>query len=164
MEHSGSGPDRRFQASPGVSLAPLCGASSFCGSPVTLPYFPHQGEILICDFDDAAPGAEMVKRRPVIVVSRHETHHRRLCTVVPLSTTSPTPQRNWHHPLPHLQVTGWQANGPMWAKCDMLVTVSFERLNKPYVKTRSGRQHVTHKLDAADMSAVLSCLRAYFGI
>lgn len=52
----------------------------------------------------------------------------------------------------------------MWAKCDMLATVSFERLNKPYLKTRSGRNHVTHKLDATDMTAVLVCLRAYFGV
>ena len=163
MKHSDSGPDRRFQASPGVSLAPRAGPVLF-GPPVTLPYFPNQGEILICDFDDTAPGAEMVKRRPEIVVSRHETHHRRLCTVVPLSTTTPAPQRSWHHPLPHLKVTGWQANAPMWAKCDMLVTVSFDRLNKPYQKTRSGRNHVTHKLDTADMAAVLACLRAYFGV
>ena len=106
----------------------------------------------------------MVKRRPVIVVSRHETHARRLCTVIPLSTTSPTPKRNWHHPLPHLKVTGWQANAPTWAKCDMLVTVSFERLNKPYTKTRSGRNYVTLKLDQTDIAAVLTCLRAYFGI
>ena len=52
----------------------------------------------------------------------------------------------------------------MWAKCDMLATVSFDRLNKPYVKTRSGRNHVTHRLDDPDLVAVLACLRAYFGI
>jgi uncharacterized protein YifN (PemK superfamily) len=52
----------------------------------------------------------------------------------------------------------------MWAKCDMLATVSFDRLNKAYTKTRSGRNYVTHKLDAADMESVLACLRAYFGI
>ena len=52
----------------------------------------------------------------------------------------------------------------MWAKCDMLATVSFDRLNKPYIKTRSGRNYVTHKLDATDIAAVFACLRAYFGI
>lgn len=131
---------------------------------MTLPYFPKQGEILICAFDDSAQGAEMVKCRPVIVASTHEAHRSRLCTVIPLSTTAPAPPRQWHHALPHLKVTGWHASGPMWAKCDMLATVSFIRLNKPYTKTRSGRNYVTQKLDAADLTAVLACLRTYFGI
>ena len=131
---------------------------------MSLPYFPHQGEILICDFDDLAVGAEMVKRRPVVVVSRHETHRRKLCTVVPISTTAPSPQRGWHHPIPHVTVTGWQANAPMWIKCDMLATVSFERLNKPYLKTRTGRKHVTHRLADADIAAVAQCIRYYLGL
>ena len=129
-----------------------------------LPYFPHQGEILVCGFDDAAAGAEMVKRRPAIVASTHTSHARRLCTVIPLSTTAPTPPRAWHHALPHLRVTGWQASGTMWAKCDMLAKVSFERLTKPYIRTRTGRQFVTHKLDAADLAAILACMKAYFGM
>ena len=131
---------------------------------MALPYYPHQGEIIVCDFEDCAPGAEMIKRRPVIVVSRHESHSRRLCTVVPLSTTAPVPPRSWHHALPHVAVTGWQAGGVMWAKCDMLATVSFERLNKPYIKTRHGRNYVTHKLDAEDLAAVLAGIRAYLGL
>lgn len=106
----------------------------------------------------------MVKRRPVVVISRHETHGRNLCTVVPLSTTAPAPPRSWHHPLPHLAVIGWNAKAPIWAKCDMICTVSTERLRKPYTKTRHGRNHVTQALDPADLAAVLACVRAYLGI
>jgi uncharacterized protein YifN (PemK superfamily) len=131
---------------------------------LALPYSPHQGEILICDFDDAAVGAEMIKRRPALVVSRKATHFRGLCTVVPLSTTQPVPPESWHHPLPHLKVLGWEAKDTMWAKCDMLATVSLVRLNKPYKKTRHGRQFVTHQLDAPDLTAVMICIRAYLGI
>ena len=131
---------------------------------MALPYHPHQGEILVCDFDDLAPGAEMVKRRPVVIVSRHETHNRRLCTVVPLSTTAPDPIRSWHHPMPHLKLTGWVANGAIWAKCDMLSTVSFERLNKTYTRTRHGRNYITHKLDSEDLKAILAGIRAYLGL
>lgn len=131
---------------------------------MTLPYYPHPGEILVCDFDDTSLGAEMVKRRPVVVVSSHESHSRKLCTVVPLSTTEPAPCRSWHHCMPHLAVTGWVANGSIWAKCDMVCTVSFERLNKPYRKTRGGRQYITHKLSAQDMVALRACLRAYLGL
>ena len=162
MEHSDSGPDRRFQASPGVSEAPF-GGPFLCLS-MALPYHPHQGEILICDFDDAALGVEMVKRRPVIVVSRHETHNRRLCAVVPISTTAPFPVHSWHHQIAHVKIVGWEPNGVQWAKCDMLATVSFERLNKPYKRTRSGRNYVTHKLDPADLAAVLAGIRAFLGL
>lgn len=50
----------------------------------------------------------------------------------------------------------------MWAKCDMLVTVSFERLNKPYRRTRrSGRQYVEVTLSTQDVAAIDTCLRAY---
>lgn len=126
-----------------------------------LPYLPNQGEILICDFDDSAVGAEMIKRRPVVVITKHDRHRHRMCTVVPLSTTAPDPIRSWHHPMPHLCVAGWQANGSIWAKCDMLATVSLDRLNKPYVRTRSGRNYVTHFLAAEDLAAVLAAVRAY---
>lgn len=86
-----------------------------------------------------------------------------MCTVVPLSTTSPEPAKSWHHQMPHLRVTGWDARGPIWAKCDMLSSVSLDRLNKPYIKARSGRNYITHKLDQQDMDAVKLCIRAYFG-
>lgn len=131
---------------------------------MALPYLPHQGEILVCDFDDFAMGAEMVKRRPIVVASRHDTHRGKMCTVIPLSTTPPDPVKSWHHQMPHLKIAGWQANGVIWAKCDMLASVSIERLNKPYIRTRHGRSFVTHKLDAQDMAAVMQCIRAYFGI
>lgn len=129
-----------------------------------LPYFPHQGEVLICDFDDVALGAEMIKRRPVVVVSRHDSHNRRLCSVVPLSTTAPKPPRMWHHHMPHLSIPGWPESGDCWAKCDMLQTVSFDRLNKPYQRTRHGRNYITLRLDPSDIGAIQVAIRAYLGL
>lgn len=131
---------------------------------MTLPYRPVPGEVLICSFDDAARGAEMVKRRPVVVVSCRSSHHRNLCTVIPLSTTAPVPPMLWHHPLPLLTVAGWVAKSPMWAKCDMLATVSFDRLNAPYLKSRSGRRYLNHALTADDLVAVRACIRAYLDL
>jgi mRNA interferase MazF len=127
-----------------------------------LPYLPNRGEILICDFDTGFREPEMVKKRPAIVVSSKASHGRRLCTVVPLSTTAPVPPKPWHHPLPHVTVPGWIAAATMWAKCDMLATVSFDRLNKPYIKTQqSGRKYVGVFLCDEDMTAINECLRAY---
>jgi uncharacterized protein YifN (PemK superfamily) len=131
---------------------------------MTLPYRPAPGEVLICSFDDAARGAEMIKRRPVVVVSCHASHHRSLCTVVPISTTAPSPVHQWHHALPGFIVPGWTANATMWAKCDMLATVSFDRLNAPYLKSRSGRRYLVHALPQADLEAVRRCVRFYLGL
>ncbi len=125
-----------------------------------LPYLPHQGEILVCDFDDQAVGAEMIKRRPVVVVSKHEAHRSKLCVVVALSTTPPNPAQAWHYFMPHLRVTGWSADDGVWAKCDMISTVSLQRLNQPYIKQRSGRQYISHKLQQQDLEAVLNGIRS----
>lgn len=52
----------------------------------------------------------------------------------------------------------------MWAKCDMVATVSFERLNKPYVRSRSGRIYKELVLAIEDMQAIDQCLRAYLAL
>jgi uncharacterized protein YifN (PemK superfamily) len=131
---------------------------------MALPYFPRRGEVLVCDFDTGFQPPEMVKKRPVVVVSRRDSHARRLCTVVPFSTTEPNPPGPWHHPLPHVTVPGLRAEAPIWAKCDMVATVSFERLTKPYVKSRQGRIYRELVLDPQDMTAIEACLRTYLGL
>ncbi len=130
-----------------------------------LPYLPRPGEVLICAFDDVAPGAEMIKRRPVVVVSSYRSHSRRLCTVVPLSTTAPEPALAWHHALPSLSIAGWKAAGTIWAKSDMLATVAFDRLNAPYLKSRhGGRRYTTTVLPAPDLEAIRRGIRAYLDL
>lgn len=50
----------------------------------------------------------------------------------------------------------------MWAKCDMLQTVSFERLTQPYLKSRhGGRRYVKHVMAAPDLAQVQACIRTY---
>jgi uncharacterized protein YifN (PemK superfamily) len=131
---------------------------------MALPYFPRRGEVLICDFDTGFQPPEMVKKRPVVVLSLKESHSRKLCTVVPFSTTAPMSARAWHHPLTHVKIPGLQPAGPMWAKCDMLATVGFDRLNKPYLKTRHGRSYQELILDPVDMRAIEHCICAYLGL
>ena len=129
-----------------------------------LPYHPARGEVLICDFDTGFKPPEMVKKRPVVVVSTKESHGRKLCTVVPISTTESMKPSPWHHTLSHLTVPGWKATGPMWAKCDMIATVSFDRLNKPYMSTRSGRSYSTVMLVGEDMLCINACLLSYLAL
>lgn len=122
-------------------------------------YFPRPGDVLICDYSTGFIAPEMVKHRPVVVVSGRERHGRRLCTIVPLSTTDPKPVESWHQNIPVI-IPGWNAVN-CWAKCDMLATVSFDRLDKPHTKTRNGRNYHTVRLAAADLAAVRASVLSY---
>jgi len=90
---------------------------------------PTTGSILMCDFRGFIE-PEMVKRRPVIVLSPRIVTRAGLCTVVCLSTTPPNVIQPFHcqisidPPLPaHFQSEG------VWVKGDMVYSVSFSRLD-----------------------------------
>src|SRR5262245_26638142 len=95
-----------------------------------LKFHPKTGTIVVCNFDTGFRPPEMFKRRPSVVVSPQTSSRGQLCTIVPLSTTPPTPVRAYHReliicpPLPH----PWNKR-EMWAKCDMVFSASFERLD-----------------------------------
>lgn len=127
-------------------------------------FYPKLGHVLICDFATDFVPPEMVKRRPVVVISKPETHDRRLCTVVPLSTTAPSPIKPWHHLLKTNPLPDSFAYKEVWAKCDMLYTVSFSRLDKLHRKTRNGREYLAPRLDADDLNSILHGVRAYLGL
>lgn len=93
---------------------------------MAITYLKNIGVILVCDYENMLP-PEMEKRRPVVVLARASTD---LCVVVPLSTTVPRVMKPWHYnlalerplPRPYTALS-------MWAKCDMVNTVSFKRLS-----------------------------------
>jgi uncharacterized protein YifN (PemK superfamily) len=95
---------------------------------------PYSGQFLICDYKGFVV-PEMVKRRPVIVISPRDRYGYNLVHVIPLSTTDPH-QVKAHHikiTMPH-QLIGIKISedctiaGECWAKCDLVNTVSFQRL------------------------------------
>lgn len=115
---------------------------------MSLLFQPKPRSVVMCDFVGfIAP--EMVKVRPVVVLSRHR-HNRNLVTVVPLSTTEPTKIEDHHHelstnPLPDKPHTS------CWAKCDMVATVSLARLDRYQI----GRnQYVVPEVNAIDFVAI----------
>ena len=55
--------------------------------PISFPV--ARSTILLCDYSTGFREPEMVKRRPVVVVSHRLPRRDGLCTVVPLSTTPP---------------------------------------------------------------------------
>lgn len=119
------------------------------------------GHILICDFERGFVPPEMVKCRPVVVISKSSTHHRRLCTVIPLSTTEPWPIEHWHVPLSHDPLPHMSKGRVVWAKCDMIYTVSFERLDRPHRKTGGKRDYLSVKVSAYDLAAIFNGVRSY---
>ena len=57
---------------------------------MAINFHPRLGQVLYCDFKTGFRPPEMVKARPVVVLSRN---HHELCTVVPLSGTEPKESR-----------------------------------------------------------------------
>ncbi|MFH1919833.1 MAG: type II toxin-antitoxin system PemK/MazF family toxin [Planctomycetota bacterium] len=103
--------------------------------PIT--FHPKLGTVLMCDYSGfRAP--EMVKKRPVVVVSRK---HRELATVVPLSGTEPVPLEKCHHEMRDASLPPPFRGKAMWAKCDLITTVAFHRLDR----VRSGKHPTTGK-------------------
>lgn len=87
----------------------------------------------MCDFRGfIAP--EMVKVRPVIIISKHKRNSE-LVTVIPLSTTEPIPLESYHYALPKNPLPD-KTHIQCWAKCDMLYTVSLARLDRYKLKKR----------------------------
>ena len=126
---------------------------------MAIKFHPEQGTILVCDFHGLnAP--EMTKRRPAIVLSARLRQRQGLCTVVPLSTTTPKPQMAYHyrlHTTPHLPAP-YDADYH-WVKADMVYTVSFARLflictGKDLLGVR---EYDIRILDKPDLRAVQAC-------
>jgi uncharacterized protein YifN (PemK superfamily) len=113
-----------------------------------LLYQPKPRMVVMCDFIGFII-PEMVKVRPVVVLSRHK-RNRQLVTVVPLSTTAPDRLEAEHHalstnPLPDKTYV------QCWAKCDMVATVSLARLDR----YKAGKSlYVTPEISIADYDKI----------
>lgn len=91
---------------------------------------PDIGTILMCDYGTGFVIPEMVKRRPVVVISPRIAARPGLCTVVPLSLTAPDPVMQFHCQidLPD-QLPDWMQKKDVWVKADMMAAVSLGRLD-----------------------------------
>ncbi len=127
-------------------------------------FYPKRGHVLLCDFSRGFVEPEMIKRRPVVVVSPSDTHSRRLCTVIPLSTTEPSPVKPWHYALKSNPNPLETSDVQVWAKCDMLYTVSFDRLDKFHRKTRTGREYMSPHMNIDEFQQIIQCISAYFAL
>jgi|TARA_B100000315_G_C14563195_1_gene581580 uncharacterized protein YifN (PemK superfamily) len=127
---------------------------------MALHYNPEPGTIVICDFHGFIV-PEMIKRRPVLIVSPRLRNREGLCTIVPFSTTTPTKIMPYHYrlhldpPLPSPYTTQSQ-----WVKCDMIYTVAFERLYLLRAGKDSDGKRIydVRVVDKADLIKINECI------
>ena len=133
---------------------------------MALMYYPRQGEILLCNFDTGFVPPEMVKRRPVVVVSPRLRKRFELVAIVPLSTTDPDPVQAHHCMLELERPLPAPFNSPvMWAKSDMLVTVARSRLDRFRAGRRGGpRKYVSGQINPEQFRAVRASILCGLGL
>ena len=133
---------------------------------MAIQFNPEQGTILVCDFSGfVAP--EMVKRRPVVVLSPRLRKRDGLCTIVPLSTTTPREVAAYHFKLHVTPVLPEPYNAEYhWVKADMVYTVSFDRLMlMSSGKDASGKRiYDVRVIDKADLMKIQQCLLHGLGL
>ena len=125
-----------------------------------LPFQPPPGTVWMCDFNTGFQLPEMVKNRPVVVISPPPKQMIHLCTIVPLSTVVPVPVEPFHHRMDPRSLIGLHRTQDSWAKCDMLYTVSLKRLNK--VGGRRGPARI--KVLEEDLNAIRQCVKIALGL
>lgn len=136
---------------------------------MALQHHPKVGEILLCVFPSEFAPPEMIKTRPVVVISPKIAGRSNLVSIVPLSTTAPNPVQRHHFRVPiermprRLQAEATE----VWAKCDMLYTFGLGRLDR----FKAGRDRVTGKrlyesgqLELEQIIGLRICIAAALGI
>ncbi len=129
---------------------------------------PSIGTILRCNFDSGFRVPEMVKTRPVVVISPKISVRHRLCTVVPIGTEQPQLIMPYHYELTNIDppLPPPYKDGPNWVKGDMVVAVSFDRLDfLRYGKDSSGKRIYRYDvLPDDDIRAIRACILKSLGL
>lgn len=130
-----------------------------------IKFHPKKGTVLCCDFSQGFKPPEMVKVRPVVVVTPQLPGRPGLCTVVPISSVKPELLQAYHHRMSVESLTDKLSKTPCWAKCDMLYTVGFERLDRIREKSADGRRcYVTGHVTAEDMQSIEAAILNGLGL
>lgn len=119
------------------------------------------GTVVLCDFSTGFRPPEMVKKRPVVVVSRQLAHRDDLCTVVPLGQSGPLKEVQYQclialdRELPYPF-----AYRSFWAKADMLATVSLGRLDlfRTERDQTGKRKYIQPKVGPDNLRNIRSCI------
>lgn len=128
-----------------------------------MQYQPREGSVVRCDFRGMIE-PEMIKKRDVVVLTKHKKNSK-LVTVIPLSSTAPTPPQSYHYMLSKNPRPDGDPTIQIWAKCDMVYTVSLERLEMHYTRTRRTARQVHQILLSPDeFAAIRQCVAIGMGL
>jgi uncharacterized protein YifN (PemK superfamily) len=132
---------------------------------MAITFYPSQGTVLMCDFGTGFKPPEMVKKRPVVVVSPRR-NNAQLCLVIPLSSVEPIPVEDHHHRLSINSMPNSLASTESWAKCDMLTVVALSRLDR--VADGRGpngaRKYTAKKITDDDLRSIRSGILSALGL
>ena len=126
------------------------------------------GTIVLCDYSMGGfRPPEMVKTRPAIIISPRLRHRDGLCSVVPISGTFDGAELpyivrlQFPRPLPYPF-----PNDVFWAKCDMIATVGFGRLDMFHTdRDQTGRRkYLRPELSLGQMDEVRNGIRHALGL
>lgn len=134
---------------------------------MAITYFQRRGQVLLCHFPAKAQKGEIIKTRPVVVISPRITTRPGICTVVPLSTTRPVPPLKYHHKIiNNIELPPPWGSEERWVKADMISVVSFGRLDN----FRCGRDEDGKRIyksffvSAEDLAGIINCVKHGLGI
>lgn len=94
-----------------------------------LKFQPYPGQILVCQFGIGFQRPEIVKTRPVMVISPQPRFRSGLCTVVPISSRRPETIYPYHFQLPS-GILNDSKYKEAWVKADLVQTVGLHRLDR----------------------------------
>lgn len=133
---------------------------------MSISYHPKRGTIVTADFDKGFRSPEMVKKRLCVVISPPIKARVGLCTVVPLSTTEPSPVMPYHYQLtiPFQLPQKW-GHRSRWVKGDMVCAVGWHRLDLLLMgKDRNGkRQYQMTALSSIHLQNISDCVLRSIG-
>jgi mRNA interferase MazF len=95
---------------------------------MALLFHPRAGQVFMCDFSGFKI-PEMVKPRPVIVVSPRLPHRSEIVAIVPISLTAPRHALPFCYKLSKNYHPQESDDLDCWAKADMLLNVGTYRLS-----------------------------------
>lgn len=133
---------------------------------MALRYHPRLREILLCDYEGFKV-PEMVKRRPVVVVSPRLRRRDNLCAVVPLSTKEPNQIEDYHYRLEFDRPLPSPWGSPIvWVKADMLATVGLYRLHQIGTgRDQEGkRKYLRTRLTEDELAEIRTCMLNALGL
>jgi mRNA interferase MazF len=121
---------------------------------MSITFVPHQGMVLMCDFDTGFVPPEMTKVRHVVVISPRHRRNTGSCLVVPFSTVAPNPVEPFHYRIAANAYSFFKKDTDVWAKADLLSHVSFGRLDR----VLDGGKYCSPRLSPSDLKGIQSAV------